>query len=453
MVSPDTRHVGVVISPLALCAVRQGGGGRDVVFRAPLDPLNGDTQWPSLTAALRDLAKGSSAGTLSIALAGTLVEVRALDLPQLREDESRSLVTRNAQRYFVGARGLQLVAIAASRKGGAGDPTIAAAAPMRLILAVHAAARDSGWTIASIVPADSAWASAACALWPAFAQRDAHLVVLQPDHTHLVHLRDGHVSGVRRFRAGVADASRIAEALRGSGNPRVGAVGSAESRKELTRVLSAAQISVSGPSAHFVEVAEQPDRLAATYAPTARDLPLRTEDMRATDRERARRFASGIGAAAVVLLLLAGVIELWGVRRALDKVAAERATLRPQLATTLVGRTSVETAYRQLATINASERTTPQWTLALVHIAQQLNSDAYLTAFRGRGDSIIVEGIADHAASVFTDLEKTRGLSRIGAAAPVRREAPSGAEPTERFTIAAHLGDAPARPAALRGTR
>lgn len=428
---------------------RAAGDGRDHVFRAPLDPLNGDTLWPSLTAALRELSSGAEGGALSIALSSPLVEVRALDLPQLREEELRALVTRNAQRYFVGARGQQLVAISAQRRRGASNATIVAAAPMRLIVALHAAARDAGWTIDSIAPAESAWAMAASTLWPAFARGAAHLIVLQSDRTALIQLHDGHVAGIRRFRAGAADAPRIAEALQSTQLVRVGAVGNSESRKELTRTLSAAGISVNGPSAHFVEDAEHPDRLAAVYAAPANDLSLQTEDVRAGGQERAKRFAYGVFAAAAVLVVLAGVVELWGVRRALHAVQSERAALRPQLATTLVGRTSVEMAYRQLATINASERTTPQWTVALVHIAQRLNEDAYLTAFRGRGDSIVVEGIADHAASVFTDLEKTPGLSRIGAAAPVRREAPNGAEATERFTIAAHLGDPPAKAKAV----
>ena len=112
----------------------------------------------------------------------------------------------------------------------------------------------------------------------------------------------------------------------------------------------------------------------------------------------------------------------------------------------------METAYRQLAILNAAERTTPQWTVVLVNVADHLGDDAYLTSFRGRGDSVVVEGIASHAATVFNDLEKTPGLSEVRAAAPVRREAPNGADATQRFTIAARLGPAsPVRSA--RGTR
>lgn len=462
MVSTRSPRVGVVISALELCAVRAAGtGGRDVVFRAPLEPFGGDTnQWPSLAAALRELAVRDGNGTLSIALMSPLVEVRALELPSLREEELRSLVTRSAQRYFAGARGPQLVSIAAYRKRGATGPTVAAAVSTRLVAALNASARDAGWTIASILPAESAWAAAAASLWPALAKRSGHLIVLHSDRTDLIQLRDGHVGAVRRFRAGVGDAVRIADAINvgaerasASASPRVGAVGNAELRKELTRVMAAAGISVSGPSAHFVDVAEHPDRLAAAFATSATDLVLRTEDVRANQQERAKRLALYIGSAAAAFLILAGAIELWGVKRQLHAVQEQRAALKPQLATTLVGRTSIETAYRQLAVINASERTAPQWTSALVHVAEHLNEDSYLTAFRGRGDSVVVEGIADHAATVFTDLEKTPGLTRVAAAAPVRREAPNGSEATERFTIAAHLDDLAAKPVVTRSVK
>lgn len=454
MVSAATSHAGIAISSTELCAVRTGAGGtRDSVFRAPLEPFTSETGlWPSLTAALRDLARNTAGGTLSVVLMPPLAEVRALDLPALREDEQRMLVTRNAQRYFVGARGQQLVAVAASRRRAASEPTVVAAASMRLITAISAAARDSGWMIDSIAPAEGAWAAAAKALWPAFAQRTGQLIVLHHDHTDMIHLRDGRVDGVRRFRSGAADASRIAEAINTNtpAAPRVGVVGNSESRKELTRALSAAGISVNGPSAQFLDVAELPEQLAAAFAGPKNDLVLRTDDLRGAQQKRAKRFALYIAAAAVVLVIIAGTIELWGVRRQLRDVQAQRAALKPKLAATLVGRTSIETAYRQLGVINASERTTPQWTVALVRIAEHLNEDAYLTAFRGRGDSVVVEGIADHAASVFTDLEKTPGLSRINAAAPVRREAPNGADATERFTIAAHLGEVPQKTAAAK---
>jgi hypothetical protein len=454
MVNPARGHVGVAISALELCAVRTpASNSRAALWRAPLEPINGDgSNWPSLTAALRDLANsvGGAGGTLSIALMPPLVEVRTLELPPLREDELRSLLTRNAARYFVAARAPQLIGVVSVQGGKrAAGPVVAAAAPARLVSAVHAAARDAGWSVDSVAPAESAWAAGATAIWPVFAQRAAHLIVVQLDRTNLIHLYDGRIAAVRRFRPGAADAARIADAIAETSNRegtsplnRVGIMGQAEGRKELTRALSSSGLTLTGPQPEFAEIAEQPDRLAAAFAAPRNELTLRTDDVRAEQLAREKRFALGIAAAAAGLLLLCGAFELWGVRRELRVVAEERAALRPQLSVTLVGRTSVETAYRQLATLSAVQRVAPRWSAVLAQLAGHLDTDAYLTAFRGRGDSVVVDGIALHAARVFDDFEQTPGLSGVHAPAPVRHEAPNGADATERFTIAARLSDA-----------
>ncbi|MES2176728.1 MAG: PilN domain-containing protein [Gemmatimonadota bacterium] len=449
-------RIGVSASARELWAVNADSGV--VLLRAPLDPFSNDAnQWPSLVSAFREMARlsGTAGAVLSVALAAPLAEVRALELPALKEDELRAVITRGAQRYFVGARGAQLVGVAALGKRSAGEPVLTAAASQRMVFAIHAAARDAGLTIDTIVPAESAWAGAAKSIWPALGQKTGHLIVAHADRTVLVQLRDGRLHSVRKFRAGAADASVIAEAIGATAERvgaasvhRVAAIGHSDGRRELTRALSSAGVTVNGPTGPFAEAAGEPERLAATFAASAADLAFRSDDDRAVQQQSAKRVALYLSAAAVVLLVLSAGLALWGVRRQLNAVANERAALRPQLSTTLVGRTSVETAYRQLAALNVAERAAPQWTVVLVRIADHLDVDSYLTSFRGRGDSVVVEGIADHAAKVFTDLEETPGLTNIRAAAPVRREAPNGAEATQRFTIAAHLSPPPTPPAA-----
>jgi hypothetical protein len=429
-----------------------------------LEPINGDgSTWPSLTTALRDLASsvGGAGGSLSIALMSPLVEVRSLELPPLQEHELRSLLTRNAARYFVTARAPQLIGVVRPSNGkGTGGPVVAAAAPARLVSAVHASAREAGWSVDSVAPAESAWAAAATVIWPAFAQHAAHLIVFQPDRTNLIHLADGRIASVRRFRAGAADATRIADAVadssgREGASPRVrvGIVGQAEGRQELTRALSDVGLTTTAPSADFADIAEQPARLAAAFAAPNNELTLRTDDVRAERHTQEKRVAMLIASAAVGLLLMCGAFELWGVHRELRLVEDERAALRPQLSVTLVGRTSVETAYRQLATLSAAQRTAPRWSTVLVQLAGHLDTDAYLTAFRGRGDSVVMDGIALHAARVFDDLEQTPGLSGVSAVAPVRHESPDGADATERFTIAARLNDVTATSVKPKATR
>ena len=107
---------------------------------------------------------------------------------------------------------------------------------------------------------------------------------------------------------------------------------------------------------------------------------------------------------------------------------------------TLVGRSSVETAYRQVAGLAKISREAPRWSSILSSIATQLPDAASLTAFRARGDSIFLDGVADHAAPVFDDVARTPGVSGVRATAPVRRESIEGEAPLEHFSIGAQIG-------------
>ncbi|MDR1989674.1 MAG: hypothetical protein LBQ09_05525, partial [Acidobacteriaceae bacterium] len=105
-------RTGVAISATELVAVdaRLRGG----VWRAPLDPPPSDmAHWPSLATALSDLSRmlGDAGGTVDSALMPPLAEVRRLTLPPMREDDMRRLLSRNASKYFVGARSAQIVGV------------------------------------------------------------------------------------------------------------------------------------------------------------------------------------------------------------------------------------------------------------------------------------------------------------------------------------------------------
>jgi hypothetical protein len=61
-------------------------------------------------------------------------------------------------------------------------------------------------------------------------------------------------------------------------------------------------------------------------------------------------------------------------------------------------------------------------------------------ALRTRDDSVIVDGVADHAARVFNALEKADQLTGVKAAAAVRREIQEGgSDALEHFVIAARV--------------
>ena len=100
----------------------------------------------------------------------------------------------------------------------------------------------------------------------------------------------------------------------------------------------------------------------------------------------------------------------------------------------------MEDAYRRLAAVAAAERAAPHWAPVLAELSAIVPDDAFFTAFRTRGDSLVVDGMAARAARVFDAIRSNgRLLTNVRAPAPVRAEAPEGGEPLERFSIAGTL--------------
>ncbi len=430
------------------------------MWRLPLQPLNGDgSGWPALTSALNELSRtlGTNGGRLDVALMPPLTEIRRLELPPMGDGELRMLLSRNATRYFVGARAAQLVgtSVAPGRSADALAAVMAAATPARLVAALHAAAREAGWTVDAVSPAEGAWCAAATALWPATGRQTSHLLVCGEDRTELLQIEQGKLGGVRRFRGGAADAALVAEAIgpgdgssKSSTLSRITAVGANAQRKELTRALASAGLTVSSPPAEWAERAEHSDLLAAEFAgPNAAPL-LRSEATLASKRERAHRTVMRIAAATGVLLLVASGLTLWGAKRQLRAVEADRAAIKPLISATLVGRTSVENAFRQLAALAATQRSAPHWSDVISNLGVHLDDHAYLTSLRARDDSLLVEGVAVSAARAFDSMFQTPGLAGVKAAAPVRRESPQGGPALERFTIGAVVAPPPSTSAA-----
>ena len=133
-------------------------------------------------------------------------------------------------------------------------------------------------------------------------------------------------------------------------------------RTELARALSSSGLDGHAPlRTEWAERADQPDELAAEFAgPQAAPL-LRTEASLALRREAGRHVVMRMVAASAGLLIMAALFALMGARRQLRAVQAERAAIKPQISATLVGRTSVETAFRQLSALAAAQRSATQW--------------------------------------------------------------------------------------------
>ena len=436
-------QTGVAISATELCAVDiRLRGASDRVWRAPLDPPPSEgATWPSLVSALSGLANalGVTSGTLAVSLMPPLAEVRQLELPPLRDDDLQRLLSRNASRYFVGARAAQIVGAspAGRRSRGGPAPVIAAAAPARLLAMIHMAAAQTGWVVDAIAPAETAWAAAAIALWPSLAKQRLHAIIAHSDRTDLLEIESARLAGVRRFRAGAVDASMIADAVGRS--TRVAIAGEASPRRELSAALTGLGVATTTAVGEWASAAEHGDVLAANFAGSDVGPVLRSEDNVAAQRAKARRMTAITFAAAAVLIAASALIEVWGVHHQLDLVRQQRADIRPALSSTLIGRTTVEATYRHLAVLNGIERSTPQWAAVITTLSNSIPNDAYLTAIRSRDDSLIVDGLAEHAARVFDALEKAPGLADVKATAAVRRELQDDGTALDHFTIAARV--------------
>ncbi|HEY4321314.1 MAG TPA: PilN domain-containing protein [Gemmatimonadales bacterium] len=399
--------------------------------RAELAPFSGESSWPALAAAFQQLV---SSATLAIVLLPPLAEVRQLTLPPLDNDELVQLLTRNALSYFSTARGPQMIGVASGRaRRGQPQMVVALAAPAALIAAIHAAARAAECQVALITCPEAAWSAAAQQLSPALRRGTVQLIVAAADRLTVVALYAGEVSGLRRLRGGVADAGRVAELLRAG--DRVALLGAgAEGVTDLATRLGATVTPIPAPGVTA-------ERLAARFAGAAAGPSLRSERVVLAERALLRRATGLLAAAAVALIVLAAALQLWGVHRALRQVQGERLALRPQVATTLVGRSSTEDAFRRMAAIAAAERTAPRWSIVLGDLTDRVPDDAYFTTLRARGDTLTIDGIAVSAAKVFDAIVASPMLAGVYAPAPVRRLSPEGGAPTERFTLAGELRD------------
>ncbi|HEX6631059.1 MAG TPA: hypothetical protein VF048_08205 [Gemmatimonadaceae bacterium] len=444
--------------------LRAPGAPARRVALAPWPAEGGD--WPALADALRAVAPAAgTGGEVSVALLAPLAQVATVELPPLRADELRRLVARNAPRYFLGAREPQVVAVepvAARATRGAPAPVTAAAAPARLVEAIHRATGDAGFTIRTIVPAEAAWRAAALAFWPSLERGTGDVLVHHDDRTELLQLRDGRLAGLRRLRAGEADAERVrdavaARAAEGPDGPRVavGAFGAPGPRAALGQALRALELDPAAPPPRWREAGDDAAVVAATFAARGAGLELLPESQRVARRGRASRVTRILAIVAVLLVLLAALLELWGLRRELAAVEAQRAALHTRVSGAAARRADAERAMAQLAELAALERDATHWPAVLAMLGERLPDDAYLVQLHGQGDSVVVEGLAGTAAGVFDALGGAPGVAGVRTAAPVRPDLEE-AGGLERFTLALRLAPplaavrAPAPPSGRR---
>ncbi len=404
-------------------------------WRMSLDaPASDQLSWASLATALRTLKQVTreTHGHLAVALMPSLAEVRRVDVPPLSDDEVEAVLSRNAQKYFVGAQGAQLVGVESSRPVGSGG-AIAAAAPAWIVRQISLAARESGWKLEHIAPAEAAWANAVPSAFPVASSGVGLLLVHEADQTHALTVSSGQIVGVRRFRSATVDVPIFLEAH--VAGMRLLALGEPTVRKQWISALSAHSASVTLPVGMPTDATNDAALLAAAFVVHVESLVFRTEEMRIADQKRRATVMYSIVAAAAALFVVSAGFRWWDVSRELDAVHAARAEIRPLLTTTLLGRSSVETVSNQLQILAKNERESAHWSVVIADLTKHLPEEAHLTGFRGWSDSVRFDGLAARAAAVFTPLSKAESFSGIKAAAAVRLEPQVDGSSMEKFTL------------------
>jgi hypothetical protein len=178
---------------------------------------------------------------------------------------------------------------------------------------------------------------------------------------------------------------------------------------------------------------------AATFVTPDDALTLLTEGVAEVRARSGRRLTLMLFAASVVLLVGAALLQLWGVKRELAAVQAERARLRPQLQSTLAGRSTFEASNRKLASLFAAHREAPYLSGVIASVTDALPEGSYLLSFRARRDTLILDGLAKSSGEAFAALEAIPGLANVKSVGGVQRQLQDDGTALEHFTVQARM--------------
>jgi hypothetical protein len=449
--SAPSADIGVAIGPDRITAMRLGHSAPPSAEHEPWSrPLDPGVLPQSLGEALPELqaALGLRQARLWVVLLPPLVELKRLELPRLSRDELERVIARDANRYFLtGTKGQAVVAVSLPPTRARGmTPMLAALAQIPLLEQLADQVAGLGWSLERITPACTAWAALAgrtrgraTGIW---------IAVALSDSLELLHVEDGRIAAVRRLplRLGPRQlGAEVAASVRAAATAAAGAdepgellvLAPTEIRDELTRSFTACGLRTtdSGPQA----TARDPDLVAALHARGTDPLDLVPPTAAEAHRRRAVRLTRIAAGAAAALLVMAGGLEWWGVRRELDQVIARRHSIHAQVTQAMSVRSSIEDLDHRVAALQSAESRRPTWSATMGTLASTLPPDAHLIAWRADADTLRVEGLADRAAGVFEGLARMTGVAGVRADAPVRQETRDSAPPLEHFLLSARL--------------
>ncbi|HVE78358.1 MAG TPA: PilN domain-containing protein [Gemmatimonadaceae bacterium] len=457
--SRATAHVGLAIGHDSLTAVEVrgalGGPRPGRTWTWPLARTTAEGGVPALADALAALRGSLDAPrvTASVAFLHPLAQVKAVAVPPLRRGALRSLLARNARRYFVGGADAVIVdALPLRGRGsaprGAATAVCAAEPVVEATLATIAAA---GFAVDRATAGAVALQEAVAALAPGARQGRVVLAVSSRQWAEVI-LLDAGTLRLAHPAPGLASA-RAPELARAIADAvaRMAAVGL---RPERAMVLDDASQDAAGdpvalaaatlldgrPQSLEREPAPEgygPAALAAFGAALVGESSplLLSGGLRTTRQRAARRRTVAVSACAAATLCLAGAAHLVGLRRELSAIEAKRGAIAPAVSQAMTLRRSVETTRATLETIAGLERTAPRWTDALSALAAALPDSAYLVSVAAEGTQIRLSGAAVSGGAVVPALEASPFFSRVTLAAPLRRDDADDLEHFELTTV------------------
>ena len=459
---PRSLHVGIALAPDRVVAAIPGapptaawthmltpsadrGVSRDLTRALGILRAIGEDALCSVKGE-RDEAHAPPAAVLHLALLPPLGHLTRLTLPHVRSDEALRRVRQEPTGYLPcwSNAGPLEIELAADTWRSSGPFTLFAA-PRALVEGIHDAAQASGWRVAKLVSAHSAWAASAAST-PWRRRRRQALVVCLADRVDVLLVRHGRLTGLRRLPAGAPDVLSLVEAAqaqlagdRPRGSLDTTIVGDSPLATALRTQLAPCHAAEVMEAACLVEDAAI---VAARFARRAARPVLYSEKARTLEAQWSRRRRAAGIAVATTLLGVAAAAESWAVGREQRFVERERLVNREQVARAMAIHDSVSSLTQGLALLREASASAPRWSGLILMLADRLPHEAVLTKLEADEESLHLEGSAVRAASVLETVRQLSGVRAVRFAGPIRQETKDGVI-TERFVLVATLGGQP----------